>query len=51
MVIGDRDAVTYGFKNIDKVEKENPNLKVHMIKGSHQIAAIKWEEVIGKMDL
>jgi hypothetical protein len=50
LIISNKDAITYGFKNIYKV-MENPNIRIKMINGSHQIMATKWEEVIAKMDL
>lgn len=50
VIIASRDAVTYGIKHVDKV-RSNPNLKVHIIDGGHEIPGVEPEKVIEKMDL
>jgi hypothetical protein len=48
VIVAKGDGITYGIKNIDKLNS-NPNLSLEVIDGGHEVAAVNPEEVIKKM--
>lgn len=48
VIIARKDAITYGIKHVNEVIS-NPNLKVHIIDGGHEITGVEPEKAIEKM--